>query len=162
MITRKRLKEILRYDENNGEFYWRFWKPGVRCDLLAGGLDKKGYVIIVIDGKHYKAHRLVWLYKTGEWPVDQIDHRDLNKSNNKWDNIRQSGNEGNSYNRTIQTNNTSGCRGVGKFKNKWRAVIKLQGVTTHIGLFDTIEEASLAYNKIAKEEFGKFYRDTRM
>lgn len=47
-----------------------------------------------------------------------------------------------------------GYRGVYKENNRYRAVISQYGRNIHIGMFDTPEEAALAYNQRSFELFG--------
>lgn len=63
-----------------------------------GSLDKQGYLIIKIKGKQYKAHRVAWLLATGEYPTEEIDHFNRDKTDNRFDNLRIS-------NRKEQNNN---------------------------------------------------------
>jgi hypothetical protein len=51
-----------------------------------------------IDGKQQRVHRLIWLYMTGEWPKDQIDHINNVKHDNRWKNLREADNQLNHYN----------------------------------------------------------------
>ncbi|GAA5220724.1 AP2/ERF family transcription factor [Membranihabitans marinus] len=53
-----------------------------------------------------------------------------------------------------KVNNESGYKGVYKEREKFRAIIYLQGKAVHIGMFKTAEEAARAYNEIAFEKLG--------
>ena len=55
---------------------------------IANTKDKKGYIRISFNGKTILAHRLAWFMHYGEWPKNQIDHIDGNKSNNSIKNLR--------------------------------------------------------------------------
>ena len=96
MITQKRLKEVLDYDPCSGLFTRKCkskkqpFGKGSQKDIgsVCGTQDAKGYIGISIDGKRYAAHRLAWLYVTGCWPSDQIDHINRVKSDNRACNIR--------------------------------------------------------------------------
>lgn len=93
MLTLKRLKELLIYDTHTWLFTWISYTNPANQYLVgktAGHKSKQGYVRIAIDDKLYLAHRLAWLYMAGEWPVDIIDHIDRIKSNNVFDNLRES------------------------------------------------------------------------
>lgn len=89
-------------------------------------------------------------------PSIKIDHIDGDGFNNCIHNLRVCSHQQNMQNHNrLFKNNTSGYRGVSFHKktNKWRATIK---GFKHIGLFDTAEEAALAFDNKAKELFGEF------
>ncbi|MFW4291481.1 HNH endonuclease [Salmonella enterica subsp. enterica serovar Paratyphi C] len=46
-----------------------------------------GYIRIYINKKWYLAHRLAWLYVTGKWPINVIDHINRNKADNRFINL---------------------------------------------------------------------------
>lgn len=155
------LKSLLRYASRSGHFYWKV-RPSNNVDLSvpAGTLDKKGYVIIRYQGKGYKAHRLAFLYMTGSWPPDLIDHEDGNKSNNRWKNLRVLDNQRNQENQSNQANskNLLGLKGVScRADGKYFARITVKGVVHALGCRDTPEEAHELYLK-AKRKLHKAHR----
>lgn len=154
MITQEYLKSILHYDQNSG--IWT-WINGAE----AGSLYADGYIVIRIDLKRYKAHVLAWLYMENEWPETEgfeVDHKDLNRSNNKWNNLRIGTRSDNLGNHDKNSNNKSGIKNVhwNKQKHKWT----VQVCHKHVGHFDTLEEAGKAAKKAADERFGEFSRPT--
>lgn len=88
MLDQKTLKELLDYDSQTGIFTWR---SCVRYGLIGkeAGTLCKGYVVIGIKRRRYYAHRLAWLWATGEWPEYEIDHIDHEKTNNSLKNLRE-------------------------------------------------------------------------
>src|SRR5262245_26632184 len=88
-ITAERLREVLSYDLETGWFRWRVSPKhsGIRIGRIAGQCDC-GYWRIEIDGKAYLAHRLAWLYVTGKFPDQQIDHVNGDGTYNAWCNLR--------------------------------------------------------------------------
>lgn len=91
---------------------------------------------------------------------EEVDHKDRDKSNNRRDNLRLATRSQNLQNMGISPRNTSGYKGVDyrTKSGKWRAQIRTQnGDKKHLGLFDTPELASEAYEKSAKEIHGEFY-----
>jgi hypothetical protein len=95
---------------------------------------------------------------TGEMPKRCVDHKDLNKSNNKWENLREATYSQNSYNK--KSTSKSGFKGVTFFKrdNNWKAQIDINGINKHLGYFKTPELAHEAYMKYATEIAGDFLR----
>jgi hypothetical protein len=88
----------------------------------------------------YLIHRLVWQAFKGEIPEGlEIDHIDGNKSNNRLDNLRLVTHQHNTFN--------SKCKGYSfcKRTKKWMARIGCNGKLYHLGVFNTEEEASKAY-----------------
>ena len=139
------------------------FRSSIRRKRTVGHKTDKGYIVIEILGKRYKAHRLAHLYMTGEYTTLLIDHIDCNKSNNAWVNLRTGTNQENSRNRDVsKTKSTSLPKGVfhyPKLKKPYRAKIGIDGKVKHLGYYSTQEEAKMAYNTHAKEIFGEFYRE---
>lgn len=135
-ITQEELKEVLDYNRNTGEFVWR----GSR--KVAGSLYT-GYYRIQINKKRYYSHRLAWLYEYGYMPENRIDHIDRNGLNNRIDNLREVSNVCNLRNTGNYKNNNSGVKGVSICceTGRWRAQIKVYGVSKSIGRFDDFDEA---------------------
>jgi len=114
------------------------------------------YIKIKFNGRYFLAHRLIIKMMTGEWPV-WTDHIDGNKHNNRWANLRSATPQQNGWNR--RPSGSVLPRGVGPSKNGTRYVarIHIQGVKTHIGTYDTPEEAYAAWCAHARER-GEFFR----
>lgn len=150
-ITHSRLLELVRYDPETGIFTWAYngHGPHVRVGKTTGCLVKtSGYVAIRLDDVLYRAHRLAWLYVTGEWPKDMIDHKDTNRSNNVWSNLRAATNGENMQNLAgLPAHNTSGLLGASwdASRGLWDARIAVNKKTTYLGRYKTKEEAHAAY-----------------
>lgn len=160
-VTSARLRELLAYDSISGLFRWKVPRNGfIQAGDLAGSLTSLGYVEIQIDGCDYRAHNLAWLYFTGEWPKTLLDHRDLNEANNAFLNLREATLAQQQANRRATKANKLGVKGVSIHKKtgKYVAQIKVNGHARHLGLFNTIPEASAAYEKAAIEAWGEFAR----
>jgi hypothetical protein len=155
MITAQRLKSLFDYDEEAGIFTRKIKQPGHSIGAVAGA-DCHGYWVICIDGKHYLAHRLAWLYVYGKWPESQIDHVNRQKSDNRIANLRLATSFQNSANTTAKRNNKCGLKGVRKREGRWEARIRVFGRNIHLGRFDTSEEASLAYQNVARSHHGEY------
>ena len=159
--SQKKLQELFYY--RDGQLYWKEkrYSP-IDLSKPAGDIGKDGYRRIQIEGKIYKAHRLVWKYHYGKDPREFIDHIDGNKTNNNMENLREATTQQNSFNRGPSKNNKLGIKGVRKQKNKYTARIIINGKNKHLGMFNTIEEARLAREeaeiKLFKE-FSVFKRD---
>lgn len=159
-LTASRLRDLLHYDPETGVFTWvrptsNRVKPGSQCQTI-GPL---GYIVIGVDGVRHYAHRLAWLYMTGGFPVEMIDHSNGRKTDNRWRNLRAASKSQNMRNAGQRANSTSGYTGVGWHKRsaKWRAYIELDGKSVHLGLFDSAEEALVARETAAKREYGPFH-----
>jgi hypothetical protein len=125
---------------------------------IAGGLTKDGYIRIRLYGKEYRAHRIVWEMHNGEIPKGiLIDHINRIKTDNRIENLRLA-----THTQNLQ--NQPGRRGVSGLpkgvqltsSNKFRAKIRINGLSTHLGTFNTAEEAGEAYTKKSIELHGEF------
>lgn len=118
--------------------------------------DKDGYAS---GGYHYRMHRFVLDAPKGM----EVDHINGNRLDNRKANLRICTRKQNGKNITVKKQNTtSKYKGVslnsqqgGRYKY-WVAAIKKDGKALCIGAFKTEKEAAKAYDKKAKEFFGKF------
>ncbi len=149
-LTAQRLRDVLHYDPETGLFRWRERhslrsRPG----QVAGTLNKAiGYVVFRVDKRLYYAHRLAWLYVTGEWPAHGIDHINGQRADNRWTNLRDVEQAINTQNqRAPHSHGTSGYLGVSfdKRSGKWRAIVTLDDKQIEVGTFHTPEVAHAAY-----------------
>lgn len=149
-INKEKLKKLVTYNPKTGIFTRN------KNNKLAGYKRSDGYVCLTVTKTKYLAHRLAWLFMTGEWPKNEIDHDNKKRNDNRWKNLREATSLQQMGNTKLWKSNTSGYRGVSfhKHTKKWRATIK----TKQIGLFNSKEEAKKAYDLVAKEYFGEFYK----
>lgn len=160
-LTQKRLKELLVYDHHTGSFFWRVTLTGhIQANREAGSWHHTGYRTIRIDNKNYQAHRLAWLYMTGKWPKGEIDHRDLNRGNNRFYNLRDVSKSINQHNGKAYKNNKKQLKGICwlKANKKWMAQIQKDKINHYLGLFDTPEDAHKAYCEAARKLYGSYAR----
>lgn len=167
MITQARLKELLTYDPLTGFFTWNarplsdfssvkeYKRHASRYLGKKAGCYDGRYVVFKLDGSFYMGHRLAWLYAFGEF-VEQVDHRNRRGGDNWITNLREATHEQNQWNQGIQSNNTSGFKGVSKAGNRWRAAITAKNRTKQLGSFATAEEASEFYQLAADMLHGEF------
>jgi len=136
-ITQERLKSLLTYDPDTGEFRWR------KTNKVAGTLHAAGYWRVHIDRKPYLAHRLAWMYVHGAFPTNNIDHINHSRNDNRLKNLRLVTPSENQHNRKRTTQSSSGFLGVSWFapKKKWRAYIKANGKRYHLGWFSDVNSA---------------------
>jgi hypothetical protein len=149
------------YNPESGTLTWVRKQRGRPVGSRAGTPNKRGEILVQIDGKHYYAHRIAWVLQTGNWPKDMIDHANGNPSDNRWSNLREASASDNQHNKRVQKNNKSGIKGAHfcSRSKKFRAGIRFGGKYRHLGMFNTAEEAGRAYAKAAREQWGEFARD---
>ncbi|MAC71291.1 MAG: Fis family transcriptional regulator [Gammaproteobacteria bacterium] len=156
--TQARLKEVLDYNEDTGVFRWKkktSKNSNVKIGQVAG--TKELYIIIKIEKINYKAHRLAYMYVTGEDPGElDIDHDDKNKHNNAFSNLRKATRGQNKSNTNSYKNNKVGIKGVRKKGNRYKAQISKNGKSHYLGSYKTPEAAHKAYCEAADKYHGEF------
>lgn len=153
------LKSLLDYDPDTGIFIWKVDRGNNKTKgLQAGSLHVTGYIHISIDNKIYQAHRLAWLYMTGDWPDQHIDHIDRIRNNNKWNNLRKANRQQNAANQKLRKTNKSGYKGVSwdQRSGKYVSVIRVNNKIKHLGYYDDPKEAYCKYLENAKKYFGDY------
>lgn len=80
-LTVARLREVLSYDPDTGLF----------TRIATGKVyppRERRYLILTVDQQQYQAHRVAFLFMTGKWPGDCVDHINREPSDNRWSNLR--------------------------------------------------------------------------
>ncbi len=150
-ITQTQLKENFHYDKNTGIFTWKILKAlRIKIGDTAGSKTKSGYIetSLNINGARLRfyMHRLAWLYEYGEFPENQLDHINHDRSDNRISNLREANDQINQMNSSKSKNNKSGTNGVhwNKEKNKWEANISVKNKRMHLGYCKDKNEAICA------------------
>lgn len=136
-LTKKQILDRYEYDRENGTLIHR----KTRKDTVP---NNKGYKILGYnDGEktYFKfVHRLIFFLEHGYYPK-LVDHIDRNKLNNHYSNLRECTHQENLLNQGGR-NTVSGHKGINKCPNgKWRVRKQIDGKLTHMGVFETLEEA---------------------
>lgn len=154
------LSELFYYDPNAGTIHTK--KPQGKHSFgdVVGFPTTSGYIAVSAGRDQLYAHRVAWYLQTGRHPVEQVDHINGNKHDNRWCNLREASNGQNSMNRKKLSNNTSGFKNVDfhKASGKWRARVREAKVEKCAGYFDTPEEAFEA-TKVLRETLHREYRN---
>lgn len=154
-VTFELVRALLSYDPHTGAL--RSNKTGEPV----GFPQARRYIGVAVAGGIYKAHRVIWLWMTGEklGPETKVDHINGDWTDNRWENLRKATNAENVRNQRGRSS-SAGLKGVhrnGKAK-RWRGRICVDGRHLHLGYFNTPEEAHEAYWAAAQKHFGEFAR----
>lgn len=174
MLNPSVIGDLLRYEPDTGFLFWLHR----RVDHFAAGrhtarhscakwnaiyAGKKaftcqmdnGYLQGRIFGGAFLAHRVIWALMTGAWPVEQVDHINGDRADNRWGNLREVSHAENGRNVKRPSDNSTGVMGVclPKRTGTWVAYITAAGRRIHLGSFATLEEAAAA-RRSAEIEHG--------
>jgi hypothetical protein len=162
-LTAARLRELLHYAPDSGVFTWLSRPAAMFASSRAFGTwhtrysgkpagsetSINGYRTIRLIDRNQSAHRLAWLWMTGEWPKGEIDHINGVRTDNRMANLRDVSRTMNAQN-LRQTKKVSSLP-MGVFFNarkKARAYssnVQVDGKTKHLGYFETVDEARQTY-----------------
>ncbi len=156
---------MLDYEPETGLFKWKVKRNGYGGKVAPGviaGTPSHGYVAIKVAGRLWRAHRLAWLFMTGEVPPQgmEIDHISGVRDDNRWTNLRIVTRGQNNYNFGLSKRNVSGVKGVSWVagRNQWLARLKVDGKIIHLGQFDSKEQAIAARKAGEAKYHGDFAR----
>lgn len=150
------VRKYLHYQD--GVLYWKVTPGGgKKAGDKAGYTHPSGYMQTMLKGKSYYNHVLIFLLHHGYIP-EEVDHIDNDPTNNWVDNLRPCTRSQNQSNKRLQSNNTSGIKGVGwcKRRRKWFARISKDKRRYTLGFFTSIEEASVVLSAARTEMHGEF------
>lgn len=166
VLTQDRIRALFDYDAERGVLIWRDRPLSDFTDAracrswntrfsgkVAGSVNKRGYREIHVDYQLYLAHRLIWFWHHGTLP-DVVDHERGVACGDHVEFLRPADQAGNMKNLALQKRNKSGAPGVDHLPTgKWRASIRVNRKSRHIGHFSTFEEAAAA-RRSAEAQFG--------
>jgi len=149
----------LDYDPESGLFRRNLTtNPNSKKGDIISNTNDEGYIVLFIGGARLRGHRVAWCWMTGEWPKQDIDHKNGVRSDNRFCNLRPASRSQNLQNLCIRSLNTSGVPGVGwdAERNKWTARITVNCIPMFLGRFVSFERA-VEVRKAAEEKyFGEF------
>jgi len=159
MITlpsQARLLELFAYDPATGILRRKTspangYFPG---DIV--GFKTRKNIVVGVDRHVYVAHRLIWKMVMGRDPIEQIDHRNGDPHDNRWNNLREATASNNTANRGRWRKHKIGLKGVSTNYHHFRARLQINKIRYDLGTFKTAEEAHKAYIAAAKVHFKDF------
>jgi hypothetical protein len=175
--TASYIRELLVYNMESGTLTWKTRpRHHFKSDKMfkqwntqfagkpAGHVSKSsGYVMIGIDNKDYVASRIIWILVMGRAPNDRVDHKDRDKTNNAWLNLREASPSENGTNAKVRKHNTTGYTGVtiSRYKDlvRYSANMSVDKKRIYLGTFDTPEEARDEYIRASRAYRGEFAAD---
>lgn len=164
-LTAEQVREKFLYDPDEGLL--RYSQATVRqCRIvppgsIAGGVNKEGYRRVLVNGVHYRASRIIWLWMTGKWPVHKIDHKDCDTLNDKWDNLREASDSQQKQNNRRRKDNKTGYKCViyDKERDKYRWQVVVNGKRIKGQRFASVTEAYADYQARLPAWHGDFAND---
>jgi hypothetical protein len=155
LLTHEELLENVNYDPLTGVSVWL--KPGPRRQV--GGVvgqvrESTGYRECTVCGEFWYHSRLAWFYVTGKRPNRIVDHKNLIRSDDWFNNLRLATYTQNSINSERYGN----MQGISKRDGYWRVRLSIMRNRITIGNFVDLQEAIEARNRIYSQTFGEFFR----
>ncbi|MEN1919816.1 HNH endonuclease [Enterobacter asburiae] len=138
----------------DGNLVWAI-KPANRVKIgdVAGCLSD-GYRRFEYSGCQYLAHRIVWEMINGPIPEGmEVDHINHVRADNRIENLRLISQSDNARNKSLPSTNTSGEIGIhwNKKLSKWHVQINADGKRKFVGVYESMEEAKQARDKVKAE-----------
>jgi len=157
LLTQEMLKNIIHYSPETGIFTWAKPRQGIKITDKVGTLKPNGYILILINSKLYRAHRLAWLYMTSNWPENDIDHINGKRDDNRFCNLREATKEQNNWNKKVRKDSTTGIKNVLYYPKYETYYVKITAnkVSHTFGPFKTKDEAA----KIAKQKRAEIHKE---
>ena len=167
------LRECFTYDPEQGQLFWktrpadhfktdeafRAWNKKYAGREAGHTSQRYRKLTLTVEGvkKIYSVHRVAWAVHSGEWPAEQLDHKNQNKADIRIGNLREATHVQNMQNRRPRCANKTGYRGVYELPSgRFVAKIKVGKQRLYLGAHDTREEAYASYCAAAYEHFGEF------
>jgi len=153
LLTQERLKEVVHYDPETGLFTRKKDVGKYKKGEIVGYTNGRGWLRFKIDYKHYKLHRLAFLYMTGKLP-EEVDHINGVKWDNRWCNLREATRSLNAANIKTKGNSKTGYQGVTPSGKEFKAVVTFKKKQYFSENFKCPKEAHEEYKRMKEEIYG--------
>lgn len=143
---------LVAYEPDTGLLRWRVNASNRRAAGAVAGCKCKtsGYVLVRVDGRLHRAHRLIWLMVHGDFPALDVDHINGDRADNRLANLRLATRSENLQNMR-RGRGESGLLGAHTCRGRWRSAIQVAGVSRNLGCFETAQEAHHAYLAVKQQ-----------
>jgi hypothetical protein len=172
--TQAYLKECFHYNKRTGTLRWKH-RPVTHFSTSAqaartnsrqagkeAGSVMHGHLAVFVNGTSFYVHRVIWRMVTGDDPgLLEVDHRNTNRQDNRWKNLRLATGLQQRFNASIRSDNTSGVKGVTWYApaRKWQAQISVNGRMQYLGRFVDLEVAADVVRQARRKLHQKFAND---
>lgn len=151
-LTQQDVKALFDMDPEEGVLRWKTTIGYQAKQGQVAGYVSLGYRMIKVRQIRYQAHRLIWLWVTGDWPKNEVDHINGNSLDNRFSNLRDVPVRTNLENRQKpSSSSTTGVMGVFPYGTRYVSRITSNGVVHKVGVFETVEQASMAYQQAKRD-----------
>lgn len=120
---------------------------------LVGCVGAYGYRVTSIRKQNMRVHRICWYMYYKQWPVDQLDHINGKRDDNRIINLREVTCRINGMNR-IENRNGHLLGAYRRENGRYRSVIQIDGRSVNLGTFNTAQEAHKAYLDAASRVYA--------
>jgi hypothetical protein len=157
-LDQEQLKHLLHYDPVTGIWTWRNPLPRskVKPGDIAGRVTQSGYRQLRIASGFYYSAPLACMYMKGRWPLEQMDHINRIRDDDRWENLREASQSQNSYN-----------RGWAEESGEWRGIrwcgrqFAVSIGNKYLGVFKTFDEAKIARDNELELRAGQYASSER-
>jgi hypothetical protein len=157
ILTYEQVRKMFDYDKDTGILTWKMQRTGYKKDKQISNNSKNGYLVVYINefglDVSVHAHRLIWLWYYGAYPLQQVDHINGIRDDNRICNLRDVTARENTHNRKEHRAGKKPGVFYNKWEQRWDARIFYNGKQYRLGMYDTEELSLQAYN-VALEEIN--------
>jgi len=124
------------------------------------GYKVAGYTYITIDNVAYPAHRLAFLYMDNIYPETDVDHKNMDRNDNRFQNLRISSRRLNMLNIKAHQDSNTGVKNVflREDTGKYSVRMTIDGRYRSLGCFDDLELATLVADYAREKYHGEYAR----